>query len=241
MSAAAPPTGLTALAPGRWPQRVARAVVFALVSVGLAVGAHRVGGGMTADPRVDATGGLALVLLGLALTGRERSGRVIGAVVVASQAVLHVGFDLTAQPDPTGPSPIMAWARMLWCADGTHPTSLAQVNAARAGIGMGPLSAGAPMAHMPATVSAAGLGMLAAHLSAAVATAWWLRRGERAAWSLTLSIVASALPTLIVLVPTVERVCSITGRIWSPARHSWAAALSGRGPPAGVVVWSITA
>ncbi|PRX05261.1 UNVERIFIED_ORG: hypothetical protein CLV66_105150 [Actinomadura viridilutea] len=50
-------------------------------------------------------------------------------------------------------------------------------------------NAAAPVAHHPAVLpgdAAHGscLGMPLAHIAAAVVSAWWLRRGERAAWSL---------------------------------------------------------
>ncbi|MBA9005059.1 hypothetical protein [Thermomonospora cellulosilytica] len=63
-----------------------------------------------------------------------------------------------------------------------------------------------PAAHGgQAAEAATGPGMTSAHLAAAVVAAWWLRRGERLAWSLARQLGAFALagiPVLLEPVPT---------------------------------------
>jgi len=59
------------------------------------------------------------------------------------------------------------------------------------------VGATAPMEHHPAVMPqdaahGSGAGMTLAHVVAAVVSAWWLRRGERAAWSLARRLRAAA-------------------------------------------------
>lgn len=229
--------------PASWPQRLARAAAFALVSVTLAVGAHRLAGGMNADWRVSAAGLVALFTLGVAMTGRERGGRLIGVTVLGSQTLLHATFSSAAHHAMSGPSPVSRWASILLCVHGAQPASLDQVNAARALMDMSPLTASspAPMSSMPDTVSAAGSVMLAAHLVAALATAWWLRRGERTAWSLIGHVVATIVQVLAPPPPCPTTARPATAPIWIAGPRIWASAVAGRGPPSAVVVWPITA
>ncbi|MCW2938770.1 MAG: hypothetical protein JWN00_1755 [Actinomycetia bacterium] len=89
------------------------------------------------------------------------------------------------------------------------------------------------VAFHPAGISHGGTGMTAAHVAAAVVSAWWLRRGERTAWALARRAVALVLPVRLVpailelrgLVPPRPR--SVPRPRRSPLLHS----VVRRGPP----------
>ncbi|MFY4720738.1 hypothetical protein [Streptomyces sp. LaBMicrA B280] len=70
-----------------------RAAVFAAVCVLLAAAGHGLAMGQLPSPRCDGAGFLAVFALGWALGARERSGPGIGAVMLLTQAGLHLGFD----------------------------------------------------------------------------------------------------------------------------------------------------
>ncbi|MFC5181010.1 hypothetical protein [Actinomadura harenae] len=79
-----------------------------------------------------------------------------------------------------------------------------------------------------------GATMTLAHTLAALVTAWWLRRGEKAAWSLARRIAAAASPPRPLLPdvrvaarPAVRPVARILPARTAPLRH----AVSRRGPP----------
>jgi hypothetical protein len=113
----------------------------------------------------DAAGFLGVFALGCLLGGRERSLPGIGAAMLLTQTGLHLGFD---------------------AAHGTAGQATAPRMAAMPGHGMAAM-------HTPAAADAASRAMAhphltahatAAHLLAALAASWWLRRGEAALWSL---------------------------------------------------------
>jgi putative effector of murein hydrolase LrgA (UPF0299 family) len=128
--------------------RAARSVVFATVCVGLAITGHMVVSHATV-PVPAAVGGLvALTVIGVALTGTERSLATILTGLLGGQFMLHAVFTAAQQ--------------------GQH---LEHGHA------------------MPSSSGAAA--MTFAHVAAAVVSAWWLRRGERAVWGLARRIAAA--------------------------------------------------
>ncbi|MEV6050842.1 hypothetical protein [Streptomyces sp. NPDC052107] len=134
-----------------------RAAVFAAVCVLLAAAGHGFAMGDMPPLWADAAGFLVVFVLGWALGKRERSLPGIGAAMLLTQAGLHLGFD-AAHPT-TGRS---AMPGHTMSAMHMHATAVTQAHAA------------APP-HLTAP---------AAHLLAALAASWWLRRGEAALWSL---------------------------------------------------------
>ncbi|MEU2711975.1 hypothetical protein [Streptomyces sp. NPDC007205] len=136
--------------------RALRAAVFAAVCVLLAAAGHGLAMGAVPPLWADAAGFLAVFALGLVLGGRERSLPGIGAAMLLTQAGLHLGFDAARPGSGT--------ARM----------------AAMPGHAMAAMHTHAPMAAQPHLTGHA----TAAHLLAALAASWWLRRGEAALWSL---------------------------------------------------------
>lgn len=227
----------------RWPSRAARSGVFALAMVGLAVAAHRLGGGRPPPGVVGGAAGLVVFLVGWLLAGRERSGRLIGLLVVLTQTVLHLTFAVTSMAgmagmpaaSPGGSGSAAMWAQMLFCHHGGHPVTAAQVLAARASLGVtAPPAPPAGPVHTLSVLPAGALPMLAAHLAAALLMAWWLRRGERAAWQLARRVLGVLLLPCHRHVLCVPRPAGLrpVGGAWVPSRRIWMSAIASRGPPA---------
>ena len=236
---------LPALPAGGSVMRVARAGTFAASSVALAVGAHRLGGGMRPTGTAMALSLIMLFGFGLVWAHRERRGPAITAAVLTSQLALHVGFTLApmrTMASAGASSELSRWAAMLLCSDADHPATVAQVDAARALLGLGPLpappAAMAPTAmHMASPFTTSGAGMLAMHVGAALVMAWWLRRGERSAWAAARRVVAVIIASVQRSLPLspANRAPRPIGDVWTPRPWSWGTGLAGRGPPAGLV------
>jgi len=223
---------------GRWPSRTARSGVFALATVGLAVAAHRLGGGQSPGGVIGGAAGVVVFLASWLLARRERSGRLIGLLVVITQTVLHVVFTFTGMatmppPAPGGSPSTAMWAKLLFCHHTGPPVTATQVITARAQLGITapPSPPAAPM-HTMSVLSAGALLMLAAHLVAALVMAWWLRRGERAAWQIARRVIGDLLPAHrhVLCLPGRESLRQL-GRGWVPSQPIWASAVTSRGPP----------
>ncbi len=178
--------------------RVIRVAAFAAVSLGLAVAAHVAGGGHRPPPAVANVAFGALMLLGWLASRRERTGRQIAALVIGSQAVLHVVFVLRERmAGPAGSRASLNLASLFLCHHGSTPISSAQVKAATAGIDLSSLTTLArhttPTPPPGWLVGWAPAAMIAAHLLAATVVAWWLRRGERALWTAACRVVRTLL------------------------------------------------
>ncbi|MER6736740.1 hypothetical protein [Streptomyces puniciscabiei] len=148
-----------------------RAAVFAAVCVLLAAAGHGLAMGDMPPLWADAAGFLAVFAVGWLLGGRERSLSGIGVAMLLTQAGLHLGFDAAHPGRGRVAMPGHAMAGMH-----AHATALSHVH-----------STAHPHLTAPAT---------AAHLLAALAASWWLRRGEAALWSL-LRRAASLVPGLV--------------------------------------------
>jgi hypothetical protein len=242
-------SGSTVLA--RQPSRALRATAFAGASAGLAVAAHRLAGGQVPGATTIALATASLLLLGGILSARQRSGRQITALVLLTQTVLHVSFMLSTgmwsgpSSAVTGggsatPSTSML-ARMLFCFTGNVQPTDAQITAAMSRIGTSHLTLGAGGAagHMATMgmndnpLTAGGLAMISAHLLAALVMAWWLRRGERAAWAaLERAVAALRWPSVAGLAPAGPASLQVFAGLWLPMQQVWGSGLAGRGPPA---------
>jgi len=157
--------------------RSLRAALFAGVCVLLAVAGHRLATGTTPPVWADGAGFLGVFLTGWLLGGRERSLVGIGAVMLATQAGLHLAFEVA--------EPRAATAELGMNMAGMHGRSMAAHGHTLS------VLAGAALAHLHTMSTPA----TAAHVLAALVTSWWLRRGEAALWSLLRSAVAH-LPAL---------------------------------------------
>lgn len=108
-----------------------RTTIFTLASVGLAVTAHRLGGGAAPQAAVTGVAAGSLFLVGLVMFGREHRGWQIAALVLATQAALHVTFALAGASRTAGPdgSQTAGWANLLFCHHGPQAISSAEVAA----------------------------------------------------------------------------------------------------------------
>lgn len=136
-----------------------RAAVFAAVCVLLAAAGHGLAMGDMPPLWADAAGFLAVFALGWTLGKRERSLPGIGAAMLLTQAGLHLGFDAAHPVSGRSAMPGHTMAAMHM-----HATASTPAHAAA-------------LPHLTAHATAA-------HLLAALAASWWLRRGEAALWSL---------------------------------------------------------
>lgn len=242
------------------PIRLLRTGVFAVASTALALSAHRLAGGEVPGATTITLALAVLLALGTALSRRERSGLQITVVVLVTQALLHVGFMLptmstsmsSSMPGGTStPVPLSsaALAKLLFCFPDTAAPPAAKVTAAMSGMDTSHLSrppmttatqVAAHMSDNPFTV--AGLGMLTAHLLAAAAMAWWLRRGERAAWSVVERVVTTLIsrPVAVLVAGRPERLRTVDD-MWLPTQRVWGSGLAGRGPPGADRLAALTA
>jgi hypothetical protein len=138
--------------------------MFATVCTMLAIVGHVVAGRAAVAPRAVVLGFVALYLLAWVLTGTERAlGTILGGLL-GGQFMLHALFAAAAS-----------------AASATAPAAAAMAGAHS----MRPVTgAGAMTAEPAADVLGGGPAMTLAHVAAALVAAWWLRRGERAAWTL---------------------------------------------------------
>ncbi|SEQ15672.1 hypothetical protein SAMN04487983_1003200 [Streptomyces sp. yr375] len=136
--------------------RSLRAAVFAALCVLLAAAGHGLATGDPPPLSADGAGFLAVFAAGWLLGARERSLPGIGAAMLTTQAGLHVAFDAARARTTAQTMPAMSPMNMT-SAPGMHLHHLQ------------------PLHTHTAT---------AAHVLAALAASWWLRRGEAALWSL---------------------------------------------------------
>ncbi|MFF2716464.1 hypothetical protein [Streptomyces sp. NPDC058011] len=193
--------------------RLMRAAVFTAVCVVLSAAGHGFAAGAPVPAWTLLAGFLGVLSVASVLAGRERSLPSIAGALAGGQLALHVLFAYgshgsaqavaTAAPRGSGENPLIRLAAGLVCGGG--PGQLDAADAHRivttAGIdpstvaGHGHLASGATAAAAdggPGTVAAyasmvallPGLPMFLAHLLAALAAGWLLRRGEAALFRL---------------------------------------------------------
>ncbi|WP_221351087.1 hypothetical protein [Streptomyces beigongshangae] len=224
-----------------WGVRTVRAAVFAVVCVLLAALGHVMMSGSPVAWWAMAAGTAATGAAGWCLAGRERGLPLIVSVVVVTQGALHWSFSLAQSA--TGPAAPGAGAE----AGSVHRhSSMDAVDAMDVGhmghaghMGSGHLDA-SPVGHAVHDMDAASsLGMLAAHLLAALLCGLWLAYGERAAFRI-LRAVAGRLAAplrLLLALPTPPHRPRLHVRRGSsdrsPRRLLLVHAITSRGPPVG--------
>ncbi|MFF4491226.1 hypothetical protein ACFY0F_32995 [Streptomyces sp. NPDC001544] len=219
-----------------WCARTLRAAVFAAVCVLLAALGHVLMSGRDV-PVWALVGGAAVTgAAGWCLAGRERGLPSVVAVVVAAQAVLHEAF-----------------SRAGSVSGGSGAVDMSGMGSMDMGsMGMGSAGMGSmDMAHMGASGmdgtgysdgGSPSLGMLAAHLLAALLCGLWLAHGEKAAFRILRAVagrLAAPLRLLLALPATPDR-----PRVPPRRRRSDRAprglllvhAITSRGPPVGPAV-----
>ncbi|MFC3999371.1 hypothetical protein ACFOVU_25900 [Nocardiopsis sediminis] len=149
--------------------RLVRAGVFASVCLGVSTTAHRLASQHDLPPVAQLTGFALVFAFAWATAGRERGFGTILGSMLWAQLALHLLFSL------------------LMSAGASHAVVSHAADAGRTAIETVSPSGGS------------GPGMLLAHLAAALVCAWWLRRGEAAAFALVGLVASLVLPVLLVL------------------------------------------
>ncbi|UGQ11568.1 hypothetical protein LO772_33135 [Yinghuangia sp. ASG 101] len=259
--------------PVRTPFRVVRAALFAAVCVLLALSGHAVMSDAPVPWWTAPAAFAALTCVAWAVAAREQGLVAIGSGVLIAQAALHSLFawvQPAAAPQGLTRDQVEAqWLRLLLCnaghppADGTRTRSAAQLlsdmgldpalAAGPPGLGGHTMPSGHPMSgtavaeHGHGVAFApfhGGAGMLGVHLLAALGSAVWLRRGERALFDLTRLLAARASGLWAMLraaataygVPPLPRHARFPVRV-AAATPRWSCRpLMRRGPPVPVLV-----
>ncbi|SDN14144.1 hypothetical protein [Streptomyces wuyuanensis] len=230
-----------------WCSRTVRAAVFAAVCVLLAALGHVMMSGQPV-PWWTLSGGFgATGVLGWCLAGRERGRLAVLNLVVAAQTALHSAFSLAQSaaptagrvPHTTGPADhvhhhMTSAAMGPAHTDAVDGMSMGHTYVGHMGAGhVDPAQAGA--------VDPASLGMLAAHLAAALLTGLWLAYGERAAFRILRAVAGwlTAPMRLLLALPAPPHRPRLRGRR-RPSRASrllpLVYAIVSRGPPVGSAV-----
>ncbi|MFI7403903.1 hypothetical protein ACIBW9_26075 [Streptomyces sp. NPDC049541] len=211
-----------------WCSRTIRAAVFAAVCVLLAALGHILMSGSDVPAGALAAGTGATGAVGWCLAGRERGLPLIVAVVVAVQTVLHEAFSLAQSvTEASGSSATTDMSGM----GSMHMDSMDMAHMDHMG----------RMGHAAAGASSA-VGMLLAHLLAALLCGLWLAYGEKAAFRIVRAVagwLAAPLRLLLALPDTPERPRPDLRRRRShrePRLLLLVDAITSRGPPVGTAV-----
>ncbi|GCD36244.1 hypothetical protein OEIGOIKO_04004 [Streptomyces chrestomyceticus JCM 4735] len=188
--------------------RLLRAAVFTAVCVALSAAGHMIGSCAAVPLWTLGVGCAAVFAVAAPLAGRERSLPGIAVALAVGQLALHTVFALgqhrMATAPAAGPAPAggglsdqaaISLARHITCGLGAGQLDGAQARRILHTSVIGPggpaaSAGGAGHAMDPATAATAAHGllpslpMLLAHLLAALAAGWLLRRGEAALWRL---------------------------------------------------------
>lgn len=231
-----------------WCSRTVRAAVFAVVCVLLAALGHVMMSGGTVPWWALGASGAVIGGAGWCLAGRERGLTLIVSAVVAAQAVLHSVFSLAQSSGSLG-----VWGAAASVFTGhdmnsmpTSPMSMSSMSPNSVPMdstGMGAMDMGA-MDHPghAADGTSSSLGMLAAHLLAALLCGLWLAHGERAVFRVLRALaglLAAPLRLPLTLPAPVSRPRPRVRRDRSaraPRRLLLVHAITSRGPPAGTAV-----
>ncbi|MFC9679618.1 hypothetical protein [Streptomyces sp. NPDC056948] len=197
-----------------WCARMVRAAVFAAVCLLLAAVGHVLMSGSTVPSWTLAAGFAVTSGVGWVLAGRERGFPLIVSVVVVAQGALHSAF---------------SWGRSAGSMDmgSMHMGHAAHIE---------------HLGHMGhGTGDTSSLGMLAAHLLAALLTGVWLAFGEQAAFRLLRAVAGwlaapLRLPLLLPAPPCRPRPRPTRERAERVPRPAFAYTITSRGPPAGTAV-----
>ncbi|MGW7402887.1 hypothetical protein ACWGI9_03925 [Streptomyces sp. NPDC054833] len=227
-----------------WCSRTIRAAVFAAVCVLLAALGHVLMSG-TDVPGWALAGGAAVTGgAGWCLAGRERGLLLIVTVVVAAQTLLHEAFSL-AQSAVDGPSSMDMSAMDSMDMGSMDMGHMGSRHMAAQHMGASHMGAGhmdAPHMGDSAGADSSSLGMLAAHLLAAVLCGLWLAYGEKATFRILRAVagrLAAPLRLLLGLPVTPDRPRLRVRRRRSdrtPRRLLLADSITSRGPPVGTAV-----
>jgi hypothetical protein len=175
--------------------RGTRAAVLAAVCVALSAAGHVWMSGRGIPPWSLALAFALVAGCGYALAGRQRGPVPIGALMLAGEWAQHLLYT-AAQ----GPAPLSALQQRMLQTYAVLPPSARRIPTADWICGMTGMGSGSLSTRLAADLMAGhGFGMIAAHGAAGLLSAWWLWRGESAAFRLLrwASAHAVALPALV--------------------------------------------
>ncbi|GAA0409145.1 hypothetical protein Acor_61770 [Acrocarpospora corrugata] len=168
--------------------RLVRSAAFAAVCVLLAALAHRLAGGDGPTAWALAVAAGGVFAGSVVLAGRERSPLLISGLLLVAQGGLHELFN--------------------------HGAMVKVILASRLRASVPAEAAGGHQAHGLGI----SLGMLVAHVTASLVTAWWVARGEAVLWSVLRRVGVAAVRGLLRLFAPVAE----AGRVaLSPVAHGW--------------------
>ncbi|MBQ0852536.1 hypothetical protein J8N05_30695 [Streptomyces sp. BH-SS-21] len=231
-----------------WGVRTVRAAVFAVVCVLLAALGHVLMSGAPVAWWTMAAGTVATGGAGWCLADRERGLPLIVSVVVVTQGLLHWSFSLagsmTAGSVASGPG---TGAAHMSATDMGSMSSMGHMGSGHMAVdhmgaghmGAGHMGSDAMSQSAHAMDGTSSLGMLAAHLLAALLCGLWLAYGERAAFRILRAVAGRLVAPLRLLLalptpphrPRVRARCGSSDR--SPRRLLLVHAITSRGPPVG--------
>ncbi|MFD8927558.1 hypothetical protein [Streptomyces mirabilis] len=236
-----------------WCSRTVRAAVFAVVCVLLAALGHVMMSGGTVPWWALGASGAVIGGVGWCLAGRERGLPLVVSAVVAAQAVLHSGFSLAQSSGSLG-----VWGAAASVFTGHDMNSMSTDPMSTGPMSMGSMSPNSlpmdstrmdamdmgAMDHLghAADGTSSSLGMLAAHLLAALLCGLWLAHGERAVFRVLRALaglLAAPLRLPLALPAPVSRPRPRVRRdrsVRAPRRLLLVHAITSRGPPAGTAV-----
>ncbi|MET9542247.1 hypothetical protein ABZY16_32900 [Streptomyces sp. NPDC006553] len=232
------------MTPGRCSRGV-RAAMFAAVCVLLAATGHILMSGQGVPAWTLSLAFAATVAVAWVLAGRERGLLAVTAATVGVQSALHTAFSwsqTTAMPTTTAPTAAPVPMPM-------NDVHAAHAHMAHAAMGHGDVTAsvgmmsGPPAGHDMTDMSSS-LGMLSAHLLAALLSGLWMAFGEQAAFRLLLAaslrLFRPLRPLLASFVPVVRNRPRFrpvrAGDERAPRRLLLAHSLISRGPPQALAV-----
>ena len=193
--------------------RTARAAVFAAACVGVSAAGHVWMSGSTLPAWVLLAALLVVGGAGYALAGRQRGFAPIAGLMLVGELGLHLLFTL-AQHTSAGPAssaPGMPDMSGMPSMTGTVMSHPGPASAWLCGGGRTAAAAHGPMS-MTWMSGHGSAGMIAAHAAAGLLCAWWLWRGEAAAFQLLRALARFAAPLLAIAWPRPPAVPDLAAR-----------------------------